>query len=82
MRGVPCGTDSSCKMTKFITCDLDLLTSELDLHFLREQEQCLKNCTLSLNLLSDIRRRLVFICGTFKDKFPFSTQSLLESPIF
>ena len=41
-------------MKKFITCDLDLLTSELDLYFSREQEQYLKNCTLSLNLLSDI----------------------------
>ena len=36
------------------TCDLDLRTSELDLNFLREQEQCLKKCTLPLNVLFDI----------------------------
>ena len=41
-------------MKKFIICDLDLLTSELDLYFSREKEQCAKNCTLPLNFLSDI----------------------------
>ena len=41
-------------LKKFITCDLDLLTSGLDLYFSRKQEECLKNCILPLHLLSGI----------------------------
>ena len=63
---------------------LRFMTFELDVYFTPQQEQCLKNCTLALNFLSDVWGRLVFIHGAFKDKFSFSTQSqcLLESQRF
>ena len=58
-------------MKKFITCDLDLRTSELDLYFPREQEQCLKNCTLPLNLLSDIWEEARFHPWRFQRQVSF-----------
>lgn len=58
-------------MKKFITCDLDLLTSELDLYSLHEQEQCLKNCTLPLHLLSDIWKVACFHLWRFQGQVSF-----------